>query len=74
MSFPEKVNQKIKVFNPLVFNLGEIIHWWHFFPILFKGTVVHLSLLSYCWVLIICLVFQSNIKNLFSKVQATIFI
>lgn len=71
MSFPEKVNQKIKIFQSvgLQFSRNNLFVAYGF---LSKGTSVHLSLLSYAWVLIIYLVFHDN-ETLFPNVQATIF-
>lgn len=73
MRFPEKVNQKIKIFQyfGLQFSRNNL---FVAFVFLFKSTFVHFSFLSYHRVLIIYQVFHNNVKTLFPNVQATIFI
>lgn len=72
MSFPEKVKQKIKIFQSFGLQLSRN-NLFVPFVFLFKGTSMHLSLLSYCWVLIIYPVFHNNVETLFPNVQASIF-
>lgn len=72
MSFLEKVNQKIKIFQSLGLQFSRN-NLFVPFVFLFKDTFVHLSLLSYGWVLIIYLVFHDIVETLFPNVQANIF-